>query len=255
MDSSCSPKHGWFDSVAASYAQQRPHYPESLFAWISRKASSHKRCWDVACGSGQASLGLARHFDRVDATDLSPAQVAAAPAHSNIHYQVAAAEDSGLPNACMDAIVVAAAIHWLDVPRFNEEAFKVARPGGLMVWVGYDPPQGAPPALQLWLDQLYGERLRNWWPPQRQHVDNHYQNLPFPAISTSLPQELCISLQWSCDQLIGYIGTWSALRKAKQEGHDLLPQLSMELQRLWPSDQTTSPLIFPLMGRWGYLTR
>ena len=124
-----------------------------------------------------------------------------------------------------------------------------------MVWVGYDPPQGAPPALQLWLDQLYGERLSSWWPPQRQHVDNHYQNLPFPTISKTLPQELCISLKWSCEQLIGYIGTWSALRKATQEGHDLLPQLSMELQRLWPADQTTIPLIFPLMGRWGYLTR
>ncbi|HGY5541484.1 MAG TPA: class I SAM-dependent methyltransferase, partial [Prochlorococcus sp.] len=90
MAPSCSPKHGWFESVAESYAQQRPHYPESLFAWMSNKASSHQRCWDVACGNGQASLGLARHFHRVDATDLSPAQVAAATAHPCIHYQVAA---------------------------------------------------------------------------------------------------------------------------------------------------------------------
>ena len=254
MAPSCSPKHGWFESVAESYAQQRPHYPESLFAWMSNKASSHQRCWDVACGSGQASLGLARHFHRVDATDISPSQIAAAPPHPSIHYQIAAAEDSGLPAASMDTILVAAAIHWLDVPRFNHEALRVIRPGGLMVWVGYEPPQGAPPPLQLWLDQLYGERLRNWWPPQRDHVDLHYADLPFPGASQSLPKELYISLKWSCDDLLGFIETWSALRKAGQDGHDLLPNLNIELQKLWPEEQTI-PLTLPLIGRWGYLAR
>ncbi len=252
MDATCSPKHGWFESVAESYAQRRPHYPASLFSWISNKASNHQRCWDCACGSGQASLGLAKHFAQVEATDLSPSQIASAPAHPRISYQIAAAEDSMLPAASMDTIVVAAAIHWLDVPRFNEEALRVIRPGGLMIWVGYDPPQGAPTKLQSWLDQLYGDRLQDWWPPQRQHVDVHYTDLPFPAASQSLPQDLCISLQWGCDDLLGFIETWSAMRKASQEGHDLRPKLNIELQELWPAEQTI-PLTLPLMGRWGYL--
>ena len=65
----------------------------------------------------------------------------------------------------MDAVLVAAAIHWLDVDRFNREALRVLKPKGLLVWLGYQPIEGAPKALQSWLEDLYHQRLQNFWPP------------------------------------------------------------------------------------------
>ena len=249
---SSGPDHGWFDAVATSYQHCRPRYPDQLFRWLADQATHHHCCWDVACGSGQASLGLAQWFDRVEATDLSPAQIAAAPAHPRIHYRVAAAEQSGLMDASLDAVVVAAAIHWLKVPHFNLEVQRVLRPGGLLAWVGYDPLQGAPPALQTWLDQLYHQRLNRWWPPERAHVDQRYSDLPFPGSSEPIPSQLRIELQWSMDQLLGFISTWSALRRADQ-APALMTALRNELEALWPEGETDLHFHLPLMGRWGLL--
>ena len=250
---STSPDHGWFDAVATAYQSCRPRYPDSLFRWLAEQAPARHCCWDVACGSGQASEGLALWFDRVEASDLSPAQIAAAPSHPRIHYRVAAAEHSGLGDGSVDAVVVAAAIHWLDVPQFNQEVRRVLRPGGLLAWLGYDPLQGAPPALQRWLDDLYHQRLNPWWPAERAHVDRRYQDLPFPTHSQAVPGALQIDLHWSCDQLLGFISTWSALRRAGGQAPALLHDFRAELLELWPADTPQLKLHLPLMGRWGRL--
>lgn len=248
-----SPDHGWFEAVADTYQSCRPGYPKALFRWLADQAPGHQCCWDAACGSGQASVGLAAEFQRVEATDLSPAQIAAAPAHERIHYRVATAEQSGLEASSLDAVVVAAAIHWIDVPLFNQEVQRVLKPGGLLAWLGYDPLQGAPEPLQLWLDALYHERLQGLWPPERIHVDHRYADLPFPVRSRIVPDTLRIELNWTANQLLGFISTWSALRSNDHQGLDLMATLRQELKTLWPPDQKQLPLHLPLMGRWGLL--
>jgi len=250
---SSSLDHGWFDAVAEAYRSCRPCYPKALFHWLAQQAPARHCCWDVACGSGQASVGLAAEFDRIEASDLSPAQIAAAPAHPRIRYRVASAEASGLESSSVDAVVVAQAIHWLDVPRFNQEARRVLKPGGLLVWLGYDPLQGAPEPLQRWLDELYHERLQGLWPPERVHVNQRYADLPFPVSSRPVPPNLRIELNWTVDQLLGFISTWSALRRREDESPALMGELQQELLVLWPSDQKHLALQLPLMGRWGLL--
>ena len=250
---------GWFDSVAVDYARCRPHYPDAFFAWMADQAPALNQCWDAACGSGQASVGLSRWFNHVEATDLSPEQIAAAKPSSRIHYRQGAAEQSDLNSGSMDAVLVAAAIHWLDVERFNREVHRVMRPGGLLVWLGYEPIQGAPEDLQIWLNSLYHERLNQFWPPQRSHVDNCYADLEFPACDQPLPQGLNITEHWTRTDLLGFISTWSALRRASQQndGDDkvcsLINTLSEELNQIWPADSEKLTLRFPLMGRWGLL--
>ena len=247
------PHHGWFEAVADSYQSFRPGYPKTLFRWLADQAPSRQCCWDAACGSGQASVGLAAEFDRVVATDLSPAQIAAAPTHSRIHYRVAPAEHSGLQTSSLDAVVVASAIHWIDVPRFNKEVIRVLKPGGLLAWLGYDPLQGAPEPLQHWLDALYYERLQGLWPAERVHVDHRYADLPFPGSSQKVPDDLRIELNWTAKQLLGFIRTWSALRSNDHQCQDLMATFQQELEALWPPDQKQLPLHLPLMGRWGLL--
>lgn len=246
-----SPDHGWFDSIATAYAEQRPHYPDSIFRWIASQAPDQNLCWDAACGNGQASLGLADFFATVIATDLSSNQIEAAPPHPRIQFRVASAENSGLATECCSAVICATAIHWLDVDCFNQECLRVLSPGGLLVWLGYDPIQGAPAPIQQWLDDLYLQRLKCWWPPQRRHVEARYRNLTFPGKSEQLPRNHFIVLRWSMHDLLGFISTWSALRLAKQKGTDLLPKLQKELTHLWGYEETEINLFLPLMGRWG----
>lgn len=247
-----TPSRGWFDEGAENYSQSRPTYPSELFKWIADHAPALNNVWDVACGNGQASIGLAKHFLRVDATDLSPAQISRARVHRRISYQVAAAEKTPLVDRSLDAIVVGTAIHWLNVPKFNQEALRTLRPNGLMVWMGYAPLQGAPIELQAWLNELYYQRLRDLWPPQRHHVDTQYRELPFPGPSEIMPQDLKISLEWGSNDLTAFIRSWSALRRAHQLGVDLLPQLDQEIQAIWPGESILK-LNLPIMGRWGQL--
>jgi len=251
-----SPDKGWFDAVAGAYARNRPSYPSAVFSWIAERSPERKRCWDAACGSGQASIGLAEWFDAVEASDLSPEQIAAANPHPRVRYRVGSAEASELATDSIDAVVVAAAIHWLDVERFNQEVLRVLRPKGLLVWLGYDPLEGAPAPLQQWLNALYYDRLGKLWPPERVHVDRRYADLPFPVPSAPLPDGLRLELHWSADDLLGFISTWSALRRADASGPNgnaLIQTLAQELAGLWPREQTRLPLHLPLMGRWGVL--
>ena len=250
---------GWFDSVAIDYARCRPRYPDAFFAWMADQSPALDCCWDAACGNGQASIGLSRWFNHVEATDLSPEQIAAAEQHPRIHYRQGAAEQSDLRSDSVDAVLVAAAIHWLDVERFNQEVCRVLRPGGLLVWLGYEPIQGAPKDLQNWLSRLYHERLNPFWPPERIHVDTCYSDLDFPVCAQPLPKGLLITEHWTQSELLGFISTWSALRQASQQvdGNDQVRSLrntiSDELSQIWPQDSDQLTLQLPLMGRWGIL--
>ena len=63
-----------FSKLAAEYAASRPAYPRELFEWVACSITAHDAAWDAATGNGQAALGLARHFTRVIATDLSASE-------------------------------------------------------------------------------------------------------------------------------------------------------------------------------------
>ena len=107
--------------------------------------------------------------------------------------------------------------------------------------------------MQRWLDDLYHQRLNPWWPAERAHVDRRYQDLPFPTRSQTIPAGMQIELHWTCDQLLGFISTWSALRRAGEQAPALLHDFHTELLELWPADQPQLQLHLPLMGRWGRL--
>src|SRR3569623_1084901 len=89
---------------------------------------------DAGCGNGQASVGLAAHFDRVVATDPSATQIAQAGAHPTIDYRVEPAERSSLEPGSVSLVSVSQALHWFDLEAFHAEVRRVGRPGA--------PPHG-----------------------------------------------------------------------------------------------------------------
>ncbi|TXH78069.1 MAG: class I SAM-dependent methyltransferase, partial [Thiothrix sp.] len=116
-----------FSNVAKTYANYRPQYPAELYTWLANISPSTESVWDCACGTGQASLGLAEHFQQVIATDASAQQIAVAEPHPKIEWRVASAEASGLADHSVDLITVAQALHWFDLEQFYAEAQRVLK--------------------------------------------------------------------------------------------------------------------------------
>lgn len=242
-----------FGAVADAYARHRLTYPEPFFdtfvARLPRGAAS--RVWDCGCGSGQASLALAERVSEVIATDASAEQLRAARPHPRLRYHQATAAASGLEGGSIDAVMVAAAIHWFAGEDFDREVRRVCRPGAVLAWIGYLPMQAGPPDLRRLLHHFHEERLAPWWPHERRWVEASYAGLRFPGLEWPFPGDLWIERRWSLDELLGHLSTWSAVQRAREAGDDPLPALRRDLERTWPRQAPRVELRWPFMGRWG----
>lgn len=244
-----------FGAVSRDYAIHRPSYPDHFFEAFASRCPARERVWDCGCGSGQASIALAQHFDQVVATDASAAQLQQAQPHARVTYAEAAAQASGLEPKSVDGVLVAMAVHWFAGDAFNAEVRRVARAGAVMAWIGYRPFQLPLPALQTLIDHFYGSELAPWWPPQRRWVDQSYAGLPFPGEEWAFPDDLWIERQWTLNDLLGYLSTWSAVEQARRHGSDPLATLVEPLRGAWPKRGEQRLLVrWPFMGRWGLIS-
>lgn len=237
-----------FSTIAARYAQYRPSYPPALVDALADRAPSGV-AWDIGCGTGQLSVPLAARFTRVIATDPAQAQLDQATPDPRVEYRCAPAEASGLADASVVLAVAAQAAHWFDWPRFVAEVGRVVQPGGLIALVSYGvlEVEGAAPVAHF-----YRDVVGPYWPPERRHVENGYRDLvlPWPAVE---PPQLAMTATWTRDELIGYIGTWSATVKlVATEGTAPIAALNDALAASWPDGQTRSirwPLTIKLARR------
>ncbi len=224
-----------FSTVAREYANFRPGYPPELFTWLARAAPANEAVWDCGCGSGQASIALAQHFAVVFATDVSPEQIAAAKPHDRVHYSVAPAERPELPDAAVDLVTVAQALHWFDVDAFYAEARRVARPGALLAVWNYPRPRFADAELDRRFLDFYSGVVGPYWPPERRHIEANYRTLPFPFQELVHP-DFALTLHWNLEQVLGYVSSWSATARYRQSNaDDPLPRLRAALQAIWPA--------------------
>lgn len=239
-----------FSVLAQEYARYRPRYPSSLFADLARVAPGHDRAWDCATGNGQAAAGLAPWFREVHATDASAAQIAAAEGPANVRFAVAPAEASGLPAAGLDLLLVAQAAHWFDLPAFYAEAERVLKPDGVLALLTYSGVRinaGLDPLLREFHEVTVGP----FWPPERAHVEKDYRELPFPWPEMPFPPQV-MTAAWSLDQLMGYLGTWSATRACRERtGTDPLPALCARLRPFWGDPGRPRTVRWPLAVRVG----
>lgn len=222
-----------FSPVAASYAAFRPGYPAALFDWLASTIPADATVWDCACGSGQATAGLADRFDLVIATDASAEQLSHAPPIPRTIWKLAAAEASGLPDASVDAVVIAQALHWFDLARFWPEVRRVVRPGGVVAAWCYGPTRLPDPALDRLVQWFYLDVLGEWWPANRRHIDAGYTTLDFPFPHLQAPAvELRVS--WTLAQFLGYLRTWSAAQRYQATtGTDPFLEFAGRLALLW----------------------
>ncbi|MBF0612225.1 MAG: class I SAM-dependent methyltransferase [Magnetococcales bacterium] len=242
-----------FSTVAGTYANYRPFYPATLFNWLATLSDRHELAWDCGTGNGQAAVVLANHFHQVFASDASSSQIDKAIVHERVRYQVAVAQDSGLPERSVDLILVAQALHWFDLPAFYQEVQRVLHPDGAVVAVCYGVLQVEGEEVNHIVQEFYGQTLAPYWPPERRHVETAYQTLPFP-FQTIDPPHLAMTTQWNLSQLLGYFRSWSAVVAFnKAMGYDPVEPLASLLTPVWGEPTVTRRMNWPLGIRAGRL--
>lgn len=239
-----------FQQGGADYALHRPTYPAALAAVLAELAPARRLAVDVGCGTGQLSVLLADEFESVIATDVSADQIAHAAARPQISYRVGPAETLNAGDGVADLVVVAQAAHWFDLPAFYAEAARVAAPRGLLALVTYGVMEieGAPNER---FQRFYWDEIGPYWPAERRHVETQYRDLPFPVAEMPAPS-LAIERHWSLDDLMGYIGTWSATRQARKAGAEaVIAAAERDLRPLWGDARLT--VRWPIAMRVGRL--
>jgi SAM-dependent methyltransferase len=236
--------HDHFSAVAAHYANARPEYPRALFDWIASVVPSRAMAWEPGCGSGQASRDLATVFDHVHATDPSAAQIAQARGPANVTFSVEPGETCTLPDASIDAVCVAQALHWFDRPRFFAECTRVLKPGGVLIAWGYQDMR-APAGIDEALDPFRRE-IEPYWPPERTMIDEAYADFawPFPRIDTP---DLMLTADWTLPRMLGYFSSYSATKRCMDAtGRDPVLAYSAALAAAWGDPSTVRTLQWPM---------
>lgn len=242
-----------FSAVAGAYATYRPTYPTSLFAFLASLPAHRHRAWDCGAGSGQATYGLLPYFSSVIGTDISRSQLAAARADAGLHRIAASAERAPLAKTSVDLVIVAQALHWIDHEAFYAEVRRVLGPGGAIAVWSYDLLQCGESKLDATVRDFYNGEVGEYWPPQRRLVDERYRGIPFPFSEVDVP-EFAMTADWTLDELLGYVGTWSAVgrcRIARQA--DPVAILASRLDMLWGPRNTRRRVAWPLSVRAGHI--
>ena len=234
-----------FSKQASDYSLYRPHYPQSLFDYLASLTPQHDVAWDCATGNGQAAVALASLYNSIEATDASEKQIEQAMPHPRVRYQVCEATSTPFADNTFDLITVAQALHWFDLDKFYKEVFRVNKPGGVFAaWCYslFSINHETDPVIH----DFYHNTIGPYWPKERSHIDAQYAALPFPFERISSPK-FDISIEWNLQQVLGYMGTWSAVQYYKeQNNYDPVEQLTNKLEAAWGDPGQTREIHWPI---------
>jgi SAM-dependent methyltransferase len=128
-----------FGEVAELYERRRPSYPSELFDRVlSATDTDGSHVLEAGCGTGRATVELARRGAEVLAFEPDPAMAAIARrACQSLRVRIEESrfeEWAGEPGS-IDLLASAQAWHWVDGERRDEIARTALRPGGILaVW-------------------------------------------------------------------------------------------------------------------------
>lgn len=240
-----------FSSQAHYYARYRPTYPAELYDFVLGHVRGRELAWDCATGNGQVARELAKHFQRVIATDISEKQLSEVTPKENIDYQKGKAEHCQQADYSFDLITVGQALHWFDLNAFYREVKRVAKPEGILAVWGYGLMR-----ISSEIDDLILHFYRNvvgpYWEFNRSYVESAYATLPFPFREVPCP-EFGMEKRWTLAELEGYLNSWSSVVTfTRQQGFNPVSSFVEHLRPHWPGGEALS-VTFPIFMRLGYV--
>ncbi len=127
-----------FDPVADLYDEIRPGYPDALFDDVVSLSGIPEggRILEIGCGTGQATLPLARRGYRISCIELGENLAAVArrklAGYPKAEVKTGNFEDHPVPEGAFDLAVSATAFHWLDPDVAYPKVARSLRPGGFV---------------------------------------------------------------------------------------------------------------------------
>ncbi|XP_012934863.1 putative methyltransferase DDB_G0268948 [Aplysia californica] len=180
-----------FKDTSDLYIKYRPTYPERLYEKVIKFCQESETCtWelavDVACGSGQSTLPLAKLFKQVIAVDSSEKQISQAPRHMcNISFRCGSAYNlKFISSGSVDLVTVATAFHWLDPERFFEEADRILKPGGSLILYSFGTDSFTHHEADRYIQYLnISSKYVAKYHPATEKLINRYRDvtLPYPG--------------------------------------------------------------------------
>lgn len=236
-----------FSTKSADYAKFRPTYPKELYQFIKKNLDITNSAWDCGTGNGQVARELAKFFTRVEATDISAQQLENALQKPNINYSRQPAEETNFPDNSFNLVTVAQAIHWFNFDAFYAEVNRVLKPGGFIAVIGYSLFKSNAKTDAV-ITSFYKDIIGPWWDEERRYLDEHYKNLAFPFNELQTP-DFQKEYEWTFEQLIGYLKTWSAVKHYKNaKGDNPVELIKTELKTAFGEK---NKVVFPILFRMG----
>jgi ubiquinone/menaquinone biosynthesis C-methylase UbiE len=240
-----------FSERSELYAKYRPTYPKDLFDYIFSFVEEKDHAWDCATGNGQAAVILANHFKKVEASDISTAQLEKAVQKSNIQYHLAPAEQTPFADDTFDLITVAQAYHWLNWKEFHKEATRVGKENAVVAVWAYNLFQSEEADVNKIINHFYRDITGPYWDAARKYVEENYRTVEFEF--DPLPsKEFVIKLSYTKEEFKGYLSSWSGVQGyIKKNGSSPLILIEKDLDQIWNTEEQKK-FYFPItlkMGR------
>lgn len=91
--------------------------------------------------------------------------------------------------------------------------------------------------------------VEDYWPPEREIVEDEYPTISMPFAEVVIGQ-FCIAADWSADQLLNYMRTWSATQRfIAAQGRDPVEMHGGRLREAWGAG--TRQVRWPIILRAG----
>lgn len=120
-----------FNSAAQLYERARPDYAVEAVTWLLPRHA--QRVLDLGAGTGKLTADLVGRGLDVIAVEPAPAMRAQLRTRlPGVAVHSGSAEATGLPDGHVDAVLIAAALHWFERPAADREIARVLRPGGVV---------------------------------------------------------------------------------------------------------------------------